>query len=104
MRKITIFDTTLRDGSQTPGLVISKKEKIKIATLLDNLGVDKIEMGFPFASKTDYDAIKEARNLKAEIVALARPKENDIKKAKEAGANSIHIFYSVFSQVYKNTI
>ena len=92
MKRIKIFDTTLRDGSQSPGIIISKSRKIKVAKLLDALGVDKIEVGFPFASKIDYEAIKETRNLKAEMFALARPKEEDIRKAKETGVKSIHMF------------
>ena len=57
MRKITIFDTTLRDGEQTPGVNLNTREKVELAKELAATGVDIIEAGFPSASSGDFDAV-----------------------------------------------
>ena len=101
MKKIIIFDTTLRDGFQSSGITAGLSEKIEIAKLLDELGVDKIELGFPFASKTDYEAIKKTQNLHARIFGLARPKEKDIQTVKESGCKSMHIFVPASTRYIK---
>ena len=59
--KIYIFDTTLRDGEQTPGVALTVDEKIQIAQKLNNLGVDKIEVGFPASSKGEIESAKKIR-------------------------------------------
>ncbi|MDO8686052.1 MAG: 2-isopropylmalate synthase [Clostridiales bacterium] len=84
--KIKIFDTTLRDGEQTPGVNLNIHEKLEIAQQLVRLGVDVIEAGFAIASPGDFDAIKEvALNVKGVIIAsLARTVEKDIDRAFEA--------------------
>ena len=56
---VLIFDTTLRDGEQSPGATMSHNEKLEIAGLLDDMGVDIIEAGFPIASEGDFEAVKE---------------------------------------------
>ena len=70
--RVVIFDTTLRDGEQSPGATMSHAEKLEIAELLDEMGVDIIEAGFPIASEGDFKAVsdigkqaKKSRNLRA---------------------------------------
>jgi len=94
--QIKIFDTTLRDGEQTPGVSFTPEEKMEIAVQLDKLGVDVIEAGFPSASKGEEKAIKDIVNagLKAEICALTRALKNDIDSAISCDVNSIHTFIS----------
>ena len=92
--RIVIFDTTLRDGEQTPGVALTPEQKIEIAKALDALGVDIIEAGFPIASKGDFKAVKEIASLglNAEICGLARCVKEDIDKCIEANVDLIHIF------------
>ncbi|HAK89354.1 MAG TPA: 2-isopropylmalate synthase [Nitrospiraceae bacterium] len=100
MRIIKIFDTTLRDGEQSPGASMNVDEKIQVARQLIKLGVDIIEAGFPFASPGDFDAVKRiADEVKGAVIAgLARAKEDDIKSAyealKDAPMKRIHTFHS----------
>lgn len=84
--KITIFDTTLRDGEQSPGASMTISEKIMIAEMLDHAGVDVIEAGFPIASEGDFQAVSNISKhiKKAVICGLARAKDADIEKAAEA--------------------
>jgi len=97
-KHIKIFDTTLRDGEQTPGVSLNIMEKVNIAKQLEVLGVDIIEAGFAIASKGDFDAIKAvSESLKNTIVAsLARAVKKDIDMAYEAVKNAtyprIHTF------------
>ncbi|MEL7357837.1 MAG: 2-isopropylmalate synthase [Cyanobacteria bacterium J06560_6] len=99
--RIIIFDTTLRDGEQSPGVALSTDEKLVIAKSLDKLGVDVIEAGFPFASKEDFKAVQKIAAVVGvengpTICALARTTHWDIKAAAEAlapAANArIHTF------------
>ncbi|MCT8978411.1 2-isopropylmalate synthase [Clostridium sp. CX1] len=85
-KKIYIFDTTLRDGEQTPGVSLNIEEKLQIAVQLQQLGVDVIEAGFPFASKGDFEAVKAiAENIRGPvIVGLARTTKQDINTAWQA--------------------
>jgi 2-isopropylmalate synthase len=85
-KKIYIFDTTLRDGEQTPGVSLNINEKLEIAKQLQKLGVDVIEAGFPRASKGDFEAVKAiAQNVKGPyIVGLSRAAKEDIDTAWEA--------------------
>ena len=86
MGKIRIFDTTLRDGEQTPGVCLELNEKVEIALALEKLGVDVIEAGFPIASPGDFAAVEAvAKAVKKPVVAaLARAAKNDIDRAWEA--------------------
>lgn len=86
VNRIFIFDTTLRDGEQTPGVNLNKLEKLEIAKQLDRLGVDVIEAGFPMASNGDFEAVKLiAQNVKRPVIAgLARAVKKDIDRAWEA--------------------
>ncbi|MGR3722256.1 2-isopropylmalate synthase, partial [Abyssibius alkaniclasticus] len=83
---VLIFDTTLRDGEQSPGATMSHSEKLDIAALLDDMGVDIIEAGFPIASDGDFYAVSEiAKNAKnAVICGLSRANFNDIDRCWEA--------------------
>lgn len=92
--KVRIFDTTLRDGEQTPGVALSPEKKLSIAKKLDNLGVDAIEAGFPVISDGEQHAIKliTKANLSAEICGLARTNKKDIDAAIDCGLKYIHTF------------
>lgn len=85
-KKIEIFDTTLRDGEQTPGISLNVKEKLEIARQLEKLSVDVIEAGFPIASNGDFNAVKAiAENVKGPVITgLARANFKDIDRAAEA--------------------
>src|SRR6188474_3157379 len=97
-RRIIIFDTTLRDGEQSPGCSMNLHEKMEVAQALVDLGVDVIEAGFPIASPGDFQAVREiASNIRgATICGLARCSEADIDRAWEAlrpaEAARIHVF------------
>ncbi len=92
--RVRIFDTTLRDGEQTPGVALSPEKKLAIAKKLDNLGVDAIEAGFPIISEGEQQAIKliTKANLQSEICGLARTSKKDIDAAIDCGLNYIHTF------------
>lgn len=96
--RILIFDTTLRDGEQSPGASMNTAEKLRLAVQLEKLGVDIIEAGFPAASDGDFDAVsKIAEKLKnTEIAGLARTSKEDIDRAwgaiQHAAKPRIHIF------------
>ena len=98
--RIVIFDTTLRDGEQSPGATMTLDEKIEVADLLDRMGVDVIEAGFPIASNGDFEAVSEIalRVKKATVCGLARAGDKDIDRAGEALKNAqrgrIHTFIS----------
>src|SRR5262245_16560396 len=81
--KIRIFDTTLRDGEQSPGCSMNLEEKLRMAHQLDALGVDVIEAGFPIASDDDFAAVNEiARSIRRPVIAaLARATREDITRA-----------------------
>ena len=82
-RRITIFDTTLRDGEQSPGIVLQPDEKAEIAEQLERLGVDVIEAGFAASSEGDFEAVsKVAAAVKQPVVlSLCRTREADIMRA-----------------------
>ena len=84
--RVIIFDTTLRDGEQSPGASMTLDEKLRIAEMLEELGVDVIEAGFPIASDGDFDAVHEISKLirKPIICGLARSGRADIERAAEA--------------------
>lgn len=99
--RIIIFDTTLRDGEQSPGASMNLEEKLRVAKVLEEMGVDVIEAGFPIASEGDFEAVREiAKSVKAATVCgLARATKGDIDRAGEALRPSdnrrIHTFISV---------
>jgi 2-isopropylmalate synthase len=98
MNKLVIFDTTLRDGEQSPGASMTKDEKVRIAKMLERMRVDVIEAGFPIASPGDFEAVRAvARAVKDSVVCgLARAADADIDRAgealKDAAACRIHTF------------
>src|SRR5580693_1350862 len=98
MDSVKIFDTTLRDGEQSPGFSMNAEEKIRLARQLAKLGVDVIEAGFPISSRGDLEGVQavaqEVRGVP--IAALARAKKQDIDAAvealKTAAEPRLHIF------------
>jgi 2-isopropylmalate synthase len=96
--RVRIFDTTLRDGEQSPGASMTLEEKLQIATLLDEMGVDIIEAGFPIASEGDFEAVSEIARAaqRATIAGLARANRADIDRAwaalRHARSARIHTF------------
>src|SRR5215475_10286745 len=84
--RVVIFDTTLRDGEHSPGATMTFEEKLEVADLLDEMGVDIIEAGFPIASQGDFEAVqavaKRAKN--AVIAGLSRANPKDIDRCAEA--------------------
>ncbi|HPD56559.1 MAG TPA: 2-isopropylmalate synthase [Smithellaceae bacterium] len=98
--RVFIFDTTLRDGEQSPGYSMNTEEKLMMARQLEKLGVDIIEAGFPIASEGDFDAVKQiAKEIKkSQVAGLARANKLDIDRAwqaiKGAAHPRIHTFIS----------
>ena len=98
--RVYIFDTTLRDGEQSPGASMTLEEKLQIAELLDAMGVDVIEAGFPIASNGDFESVSEVAKLmkNAQVCGLARAGAKDIDRAanavKHAKNPRIHTFIS----------
>src|SRR5262247_3207138 len=98
--RVVIFDTTLRDGEQCPGATMTHDEKLEVAELLDQMGVDIIEAGFPIASEGDFQAVQEIakRTQNAVVAGLARAGMADIDRAGEAirpaRRSRIHTFIS----------
>ena len=92
--KVRIFDTTLRDGEQTPGVSLTPEKKLEIARMLDELGVDAIEAGFPVISEGEKKAVAAVASagLSAEVCGLARTKRGDIDVAADAGLSYVHTF------------
>ena len=97
---VFIFDTTLRDGEQSPGASMTLDEKIQVAEVLDEMGVDIIEAGFPIASEGDFEAVREVAKMarQAVVCGLARAGNKDIDRASEALKHArrprIHTFIS----------
>ena len=98
--RVVIFDTTLRDGEQSPGATMTHEEKLEVAELLDDMGVDIIEAGFPIASEGDFYAVHEIakRTKKAVVCGLSRTSPKDIDRCAEAirpaERRRIHTFVS----------
>jgi len=98
--RVMIFDTTLRDGEQSPGASMTLDEKLQVAEILDEMGVDIIEAGFPIASNGDFEAVSEISKVckNAVVAGLARAGDKDIDRAGEAVKHAkkprIHTFLS----------
>jgi 2-isopropylmalate synthase len=105
--RVTIFDTTLRDGEQSPGCSMNVQEKLRLAQQLDRLGVDVIEAGFPIASDGDFEAVRRiSASVRCPIIAgLARACKGDIDRAwealKDAAHPRIHVFLAT-SDIHLN--
>src|SRR5258705_9646871 len=96
--KVIIFDTTLRDGEQSPGCSMNLEEKLRMARQLDRLGVDVIEAGFPIASDGDFEAVRcIAKEIRRPVIAaLARTTPDDIRRAGEAVSEAAHPRIHIF--------
>ena len=98
--QVIIFDTTLRDGEQSPGCSMNLEEKLRVATMLERMGVDVIEAGFAIASRGDFQSVNEVAKVVtgSTVCSLARASRNDIDRAAEALAPAarkrIHTFIS----------
>ena len=83
---VVIFDTTMRDGEQSPGASMSLEEKLELAKILEEMGVDIIEAGFPIASNGDFEAVREVAKIvkNSTIAGLCRAHQVDIDRCAEA--------------------
>jgi 2-isopropylmalate synthase len=103
-QRVIVFDTTLRDGEQSPGASMSTPEKIELAKILEDMGVDVIEAGFPIASNGDFEAVRRIAELVTEstVAGLARAAVGDIERCAEAvrpaRRGRIHTFLSTSPQ------
>jgi len=93
-KDLTIYDTTMRDGEQTPGVCLRTPEKLKIARKLDELGIHQIEAGFPIVSAEEKRSVKAIADegLNAEVICLSRTKKEDIDIALDCGVDGIITF------------
>src|SRR3954464_9668973 len=98
METVRIFDTTLRDGEQSPGATLTRAEKLEIARQLEIMGVDIIEAGFPIASDGDFESVKAIAGeiTRSTVCGLARSTPKDVERAgeavKHAAKSRIHVF------------
>ncbi|HDI72827.1 MAG: 2-isopropylmalate synthase [Candidatus Altiarchaeales archaeon] len=101
-RRIKIFDTTLRDGEQTPGVALTAEKKLEIAHALSDLGVDIIEAGFPINSEIEFLAVKRiSKEVDTTVCGLARALKPDIDRCVEADVQLVHTFISTSPQHLK---
>lgn len=93
-KKISVFDTTLRDGEQTPGVSFTTADKIEIARQLSGIGVSVIEAGFPASSEEEFTTVRAiaAEGLDAVVCGLARSVRGDIDRCIDAGVDMVHVF------------
>lgn len=105
-RQIYVVDTTLRDGEQTAGVVFANEEKLAIATMLSDLGVDQLEVGIPTMGGDEKSAIKSIvkRNLKSSIMAWNRAVISDIQESIDCGVDAVAISISVSDIHIKNKL
>lgn len=96
-RNVKIYDTTLRDGEQTPGVKFTKEQKVEIARKIDEVGINAIEAGFPVISQYDEEAVKAvaSQHLNADVICLCRSKQRDIDAALRADVDGVIIFLAV---------
>jgi len=104
--KITVYDTTLRDGEQTPGVCLRTPEKLKIAKKLDELGIHQIEAGFPVVSHEEERSVRAIvkEDLDAQILVLSRTKKSDIDKAIDCDVDGIITFMATSDLHLKHKI
>jgi 2-isopropylmalate synthase len=93
-KKVTVFDTTLRDGEQTPGISFTFEQKLEIARQLSSIGVHAIEAGFPASSQGELETVKAIAQLglDADICGLARSRKEDVDACLECGVDMVHVF------------
>ncbi len=103
---VRIFDTTLRDGEQTPGVSLTLEDKIVIARQLDKLGVDIIEAGFPISSRGEFQSVKRIADegLCAQVCGLSRIVKGDVQACLDAGVDMVHVFVSTSDIQIAHTI
>jgi 2-isopropylmalate synthase len=103
MDSVRIFDTTLRDGEQSPGATLTRQEKVEIARLLEQMGVDIIEAGFPIASDGDFESVKTIAGevTRSVVCGLARSTAKDVARAGEAVKDAAHPRIHVFCATSK---
>src|SRR3989440_10140363 len=103
--KVGLYDTTLRDGEQTVGVVLDPQQKLEIARLLDELGIDRIEAGFPRVSEDDWEAVRliSDAGLKAEIWGFSRAVPADLEALVELGVTA-SVIESPISDLKLNAI
>lgn len=101
--KVYIFDTTLRDGEQSPGCSMNLEEKLKMARQLERLNVDIVEAGFPIASQGDFEAVRAVSSeiCQPTIAALSRANRADIERAWEAVKDAQKTSYSYFHRDFR---
>ena len=94
--KLIIFDTTLRDGEQSPGASMNNDEKLRIAKSLEKMKVDVIEAGFPIASEGDFESVKDIANAikNSTVCGLARALDKDIETAGKALKGAASVSYT----------
>lgn len=86
-RQVTVYDVTLRDGEQYPGLVFTKEDKVRLAKALDELGIGRLEAGMPAVSQDDFEAVQAiAKQVRAKVVVFCRGMRSDVDMAVDAGA------------------
>jgi len=84
---VTVYDVTLRDGEQYPGLVFTKEQKVELAQALDDLGIERLEAGMPAVSEDDFKAVREiAKSVSAQVCVFCRGMKSDVDLAVDAGA------------------
>src|SRR5207248_2277340 len=104
METVRIFDTTLRDGEQSPGATLTRAEKVEIARHLEAMGVDIIEAGFPISSPGDFESVKAiaAELTRSVVCGLARCTPKDVEAAGEAVKDAAHPRIHVFCATSKS--
>lgn len=105
-KKISVFDTTLRDGEQTPGVSFTLDQKIDIARAVSEMGVSVIEAGFPASSDSEFETVKKicSLGLDADICGLARSVVSDVDRCIECGVDMVHVFIPTSDVQREHTI
>ena len=104
--EVTVFDTTLRDGEQTPGIAFTFEQKLQIARQLSDIGVDVIEAGFPASSKAEKETVTAVKKsgLEAQICGLARSVQADVDACLDCDVDIVHVFIPTSDIQRENTI
>jgi len=103
---VTVFDTTLRDGEQTPGISFTRQQKLGIAQQLSDIGVHAIEAGFPASSESDRESVKEIADLglSSKVCGLARSIKSDVDTCLDCDVDMVHVFIPTSDIQRENTI
>ena len=104
--EVTVFDTTLRDGEQTPGIAFTFEQKLEIARQLSDIGVHVIEAGFPASSKAEKETVTAIKKLglEAKICGLARSVKADVDACLDCNVDMVHVFIPTSDIQRENTI